>query len=258
MVRPGSILEIALADKLVYVHYVGRDSWLGDCVIVLPTKFDVRPTFTPEVFKTGYFAFYPARETVRLRLATVVGRLPPPPMPVRSRRNPGGRRAPWIVTAEDGSEHLRQVLSAEELLLPIQSIWNHAALLKQIASGYRPELDGAPGHGDPEPSDGDSQDSLTLSDLEHVSLEGSKSHFLYFAKRRDASVAAKVLRGRGFTCREKRAADDKSWLVLAREPESPPADDADLSEVVEAIATAHGGEYDGWEIALEDDDHPVH
>jgi len=258
MVRPGSILEIALGDKLVYVHYVGRDSRGVDGVIVLPTKFDGRPVFTPGMFTPGYFVLYPARETVRLGLATVVGKLPPPPMPTRFRRKPGGPRSPWIITAEDGSEYLRDVLSAEELLLPIEDIWNHALLLEEIEGGYRPELDGAPGQSDPELPEGNSQDDLPLNDVEGISLEGTKSHFLYFAKRRAAAAATTALRGRGFICQEERVPDDKSWLVRAREPESPPADDADLSEVVEAIATAHGGEYDGWEIALEDDDRPVH
>jgi hypothetical protein len=258
MVKPGSILEIAFGDKLVYVHYVGRNSWGGDGVIVLPTTFDVRPVFTPEMFVSGYFVLYMAKAAVHLGLATVVGKLPPPAMPTRFRRKPGGPSSPWIIMAEDGSEYLRQVLSEEELLLPIETIWNHALLLEEIESGYRPELDGAPGQNVPVPPEGSSQDALLLNDIEGISLEGTKSHFLYFAKRRDATAAATALRGRGFICQEERVPDDKSWLVRAREPESPPADDADLSEVVEAIATAHGGEYDGWEIALEDDDRPVH
>jgi hypothetical protein len=77
---------------------------------------------------------------------------------------------------------------------------------------------------------------------------------LYFAKRRDAAAATTALRGLGFICREERVPDDKSWLVRAREPESPSEDGTDPSEVVEEVAAAHDGEYDGWEIALEDDD----
>jgi hypothetical protein len=53
----------------------------------------------------------------------------------------GDRVTTWIIVDECG-EVLKRTLSDEDLLLPIESIWNHEYLIGRIKEGWRPEHEG--------------------------------------------------------------------------------------------------------------------
>jgi len=74
------------------------------------------------------------------------------------------------------------------------------------------------------------------------------SHYIYFASRAAACLAAGELRDNGFEVTERLGADAVNWLVLARHRITPSeADVASLRTLMEALANAHGGDYDGWD-----------
>jgi hypothetical protein len=49
----------------------------------------------------------------------------------------------WIVEGRSTGEVTKHVLSEEERLLPIAAIWNHEFLVQRVATGWRPEKEGA-------------------------------------------------------------------------------------------------------------------
>ena len=142
--RPGDVLELTTDKGRICVHYVGRHSEYGDGVIVCPTLHASRAPVNNDLFREGYFTFYPAAAAVGQSLANVIGNLPSPGLPKRFRR-PGARYdrtiTTWIV--EDGAgEVVKQRLSEEERRLPIAAIWNHEMLLHRVSEGWRPEIEG--------------------------------------------------------------------------------------------------------------------
>ncbi len=143
-VRPGAVLELSTDDGFIYIHYVGTHSEYGDAITVRPTSYADRVAPSSDLFREGYFIFYPARAAVTQGLAEVVGQLPSPGLPNRLRR-PGVRSGTkietWIIEDASG-ERVKSKLSEEERRLPIAVLWNHELLVQRVREGWRPEMEG--------------------------------------------------------------------------------------------------------------------
>jgi hypothetical protein len=73
-------------------------------------------------------------------------------------------------------------------------------------------------------------------------------HYFYFAKRTDADEAARRLRGRNWIVEPvSRGADQKNWLVQARQP-GPLKELDQVHAELDRLAKDLHGEYDGWEV----------
>jgi len=83
-------------------------------------------------------------------------------------------------------------------------------------------------------------------------------HYLYFPKKFIAERAAGRLRDAGFEVEVRKGADGVNWLALATG--SPLKDEGDMQRMrdqMEALAADLGGEYDGWEAAVDSVDRGV-
>ena len=100
-----------------------------------------------------------------------------------------------------------------------------------------------------------SEEELAVDELREAGADLSArrrvDHYLYFPTRMLADPAVEELRRLGFGAEVDLDEESHDWLVLATHeivvsvPEL-----ARLRERLEALAAAHGGEYDGWNIAV--------
>lgn len=96
-----------------------------------------------------------------------------------------------------------------------------------------------------------SLDAQVIEQLRQAGSDLARPHeiefFLYF-QTRDAAVAAeKELTGRGFSANIERAAKGPEWLLLFTRSMTPSESDlTSLRAELTALASRHGGQYDGW------------
>ena len=94
---------------------------------------------------------------------------------------------------------------------------------------------------------------------------GSPELYLCFSQEPNAEEAGEQLRSRGFSVEVRKGASGEDWLTLATK--ASPKTGVQMNELrhqVEALAAQFGGEYDGWEAAIDslpsqsvDDDHKL-
>jgi hypothetical protein len=98
-------------------------------------------------------------------------------------------------------------------------------------------------------------DQQTLRALRDAGADLTKptqvNFYLYFSDRVKADAAAAEATTRELPASVKRGADDSSWLCLVS-GRMVPTESAirQVSTRLQAVATTHGGEYDGWEAAV--------
>lgn len=115
--------------------------------------------------------------------------------------------------------------------------------------------DAAIGHSEREESDDALRDLLEEVQAEGVEVRRPTliRHFLYFKNRAAADRAAKRVAGLGFLrASVRRSPEDQEWLLLIDQRAVP--DVATISTAKRTLgeaATREGGEYDGWEVDVE-------
>lgn len=241
------MLEVPVGTRFAYLHYLGKHTHYGDAVLVGPKLQDTKVTVDAALFSGGYVTFYPVVAAVTQELVSIVGYLPPMPLPKRFRR-PGaivGRQVKtWIVDSDTG-DAIKSQLSEDDLRLPIASIWNHEYLIQRIAEGWDPLQEGRA-------VSKDGEVTAELAAVSHVDAPHSILHYIYLPSRETAAAVGKELRDRGFTTEERLGADGTNWLVLARHFAVP--SEAAMSSIrrsMEALVAKVGGEYDGWEVNVQ-------
>jgi hypothetical protein len=260
----GDICEIKTPAGLAYVQYTHEGRDMGQLVRVLPGLFSTRPTDFAELSqrKELYFAFYTLNYALRDHQAEVVSHQPVPewaqPYPLMrwcGARDPSGKAIAWKIFSASSpltvEEHQRTPLihnlSPEQHRLSIHQLWPHLVMVKELARGWTPER----------------AEELRLQDV----TEGEKrkatappenrasepmKHYLYFPKKPNAEEAGERLRSRGFSVEVRKGADGENWLALATK--APPKNGEQMDELrdeMEALAAQFGGEYDGWEAAID-------
>lgn len=79
-------------------------------------------------------------------------------------------------------------------------------------------------------------------------------HYLYVSNSEIASQVTTELRLRGFRTEDRLGADGENWLVLARHDAVPTEELIETTRMmIEALMDEVGGEYDGWEVEMEDE-----
>lgn len=257
----GDICEIKTPAGLVYIQYThdGRD--MGQMVRVLPGLFSTRPRDFAELTKQRelYFVFYTLNYALRDHEAEVVSNKPVPEwaqsyplMRWCGARDPSGKAIAWKIFSASSpltvEEHQRTPLiwklTAEQQRLSIHELWPHPVMVKQLARGWTPER----------------AEELQLQDVAEAEKQTPPEkrasepmkYYLYFPKKSNAEEASERLRSRGFSVEVRKAARGEDWLTLAtKAPPKTGEQMAELRDEMEALAAQFGGEYDGWEAAMD-------
>jgi hypothetical protein len=261
----GDICEIKTQKGLAYVQYThdGRD--MGQLVRVLPGLFSARPTDFVNLAtqRELYFIFYTLNYALRDGQAEVVSHQPVPesakPYPLmrwHGAEDKNGKPIAWkifdastplTVEAHQRTPFIRE-LTAEQEKLSVHELWPHPVMVRELERGWIPER----------------AEELRLQDVAQAAERKKKQpsmsepsekamrHFLYFPKKLNAEEAGERLRNRGFSVEVRKGADGENWLALATK--APPKTGEQMDELrdeMEALAAQFGGEYDGWEAAID-------
>ena len=257
----GDIVEISTPAGLSYVQYTHDAGTNGELVRVLPGLYENRPSefVTLACQKELYFVFYIMNYALRAGLAEVVSNQPvpqwakaPPMMRHPAAFDDFGRVTRWrIISAASQltpKELIRTPLLAEltpeQKKLSVREIWPHAAIVRELARGWTPER----------------AEELRLQDVAEAQkrtppetrASEPMKHYLYFPKKRSAEQAGEQLRNRGFSVEVREGAGGENWLALAMKVLPKTGEQMEeLRDEMEALAAQFGGEYDGWEAAID-------
>jgi Regulator of ribonuclease activity B len=264
--RIGDIVEIRTPSGLGYVQYThDANPKLGELVRVFPGLYDIRPTDFAVLAgqKELYFIFYIMNYALRAGWAEVVSNQPipqwakdSPMMRHAAAHDDFGRVIRWrlinaaspLTPEELIRTPLLTELTPEQKRLSIHVIWPHKAMVRELARGWTPER----------------AEELRLQDFVETAEQNANQvpgkrlsdepmkHYLYFSKKSNAEEAGDRLRSRGFSVEVSKSAAKENWLVLATiAPPKTGEQIDDLRDELESLATRFGGDYDGWEAAID-------
>ncbi|MGA9043134.1 MAG: ribonuclease E inhibitor RraB [Terriglobales bacterium] len=237
---------------------------MGQLVRVLPGLVSSRPSDFAELSqrKELYFAFYTLSYALRDQQTEVVSNQPVPkwaqPYPLMrwcGARDSNGRAIAWKIFGASSQltldEHQRTPLihnlTPEQQRLSIHQLWPHPVIVKELARGWTPSR----------------AEELRLQDVAEARKQNASGtpekrtaepmkHYLYFSKKLNAEEAGERLRIRGFSVEVRKGADGETWLALATKAPPRTVEQMDeLRDEMEALAAQFGGEYDGWEAAID-------
>lgn len=264
--RIGDIAEIETSAGLSYVQYVHDDRDMGQLVRVLPGLYSCRPkNLAPLAARRElYFIFYTLEYALRAQQATIVANaaLPnwttdEPVMRQSAGVAPDGKTMSWrIVPAMHPltTEFLRrtpivQELTEEQRKLSIRQLWPHPVMVKELARSWTPEK--AEAIQDEDRIKARAKRVAVKSPTPRAA-EGIR-HYLYFPDKVKAESASQWFRSQGFSVETKLGADGENWLTLVKHQYLENTDDMEkLREEMKALASKLNGEYDGWEVAIQD------
>jgi len=262
--RIGDIVEISTPAGLGYVQYTHDGGSNGELVRVLPGMYENRPSDLTALArqKELYFIFYIMNYALRAGLAHVVSNQPvpnwalaPPMMRHAAGFDEYGTTVRWriinaaskLTPAELIRAPLISELNPEQEKLSIREIWPHKVMVRELARGWTPARAEHLRHQD--------MAEAAVRSASQIPAVGPSEkpmrHYLYFRKKPNAEQAGKWLRDRGFSVEIRKAADGETWLALATKTPPKAAEDMDdLRHEMEGLAAQLGGEYDGWEVAV--------
>lgn len=229
--------EVRTRKGLAYVQHVLTNDFLGDLVRVIPGFFEETPS--PEV----------ADEPSRLLLAypLAAARKQDLVRPVFSAAVPEEYKTFPLMRGSgdwmwDGTRSWQEPRSGpDRRRLPFRAIVTHRALVAYIEAGLANEdLDD---EGNPtKPVDYPPAEEAGGGRLH----DEPGQHYLYFAQKKKAERAKKVIEGFGFTTTVRESADGEDWLLLV----AIKGTIEEEQDLLERIAEGNGGEYDGSEVAV--------
>jgi len=262
----GDVFEIFTPAGLAYIQYTHDGKGMGQLIRVLPGLFAVRPPDLAELARRRelYFIFYTLEYAIRANEVELVSHQPVPswaqPYPtMRWGSMPdfqSGKTLAWkCFRASDEltvENHLRtlvvRTLTPEQEKLSIHQLWPHPVMVRELARGWLPE----------KAEEFRLQDIAKAREWKENSPHKSASpadgmqHFLYFPRKKDAEAAAGELRSRGYSAKVSMGADEQSWLTRAAKDVLETGVEMDkVRDEMEFLATQFGGEYDGWETAID-------
>lgn len=256
--RIGDIYELKVPSGLAYVQYTHEGEDNGELVRVLPGIHSSRPDDFASLSeqKELYFIFCLLAHGLRRGEIEMVSNQPVPerarPFPTMRKaggRSREGRVLNWhighglrLYTVQEMQNALyTRELTPEQKKLSIAEIWPISTLAAEIEKGWMPERN--------EELEEIARKKAAAARAQAGPLEPKAKfidHYLYFRKKSNAQEAAQHLRNRGWFVEVKPGADDKSWLVLAKQPAPITEDIGDLRDELERLAEELNGEYDGW------------
>jgi Regulator of ribonuclease activity B len=264
--RIGDILEIKIPAGLRYIQYTHHVIDMGALVRVLPGLFGTRPTDFAHLAgqKELYFVFYTLDYAIRNKQVEIASRQPVPewarPYPLMrwrgDARDQNGKTIAWkIFKASDLltiETHQRtpviRTLTPEQEKLSVHELWPHPVMVRELTRGWTPEC--------AEELRLRARTEATKHKMGNISsnesTEKGMRHYIYFPQKMVAERSVERLRDRGFSVEVRKGADGMNWLVLVTM--FPPKSSEQMDELqneLEALAGELGGEYDGWEVAVD-------
>lgn len=264
--RIGDIVEIKTPAGLGYVQFTHEiNPKLGELVRVLPGLYERRPRDFVELAqqKESYFVFYFMNYSLRAGWAEVVS----------NQAVPQWANTPPIMRHAAAFDDFRRVvrwrfisaaskLTPEELIgaplvaeltpqqekLSIHQIWPHKAMIRELSRGWTPERAAELRLQDFMESTAQNEDQIPVKNLSDEPMK----YFLYFPKEANAKEVSERLQSRGFSVEVSKDAREENWLVLATKAPPRSGEEMDiLRDEMESLAKQFGGDYDGWEAAVD-------
>jgi hypothetical protein len=260
--RIGDIYELKTHSGLAYVQYTHEAEDGTQLIRVLPGVHSSRPCDMAMLSKQKelYFTFSILIHALRKKELSLVSNQPVPewakPFPIMRKvagRASGGKILGWhighglrLYTVQEMQQalHVRE-LTSEQKQLSIAAIWPVSTLAIEIEQGWTPER-------------AEELEEAARKRTEHAAQGKEKQqqearlidHYLYFSKRSNAKQVGQQLQARGWLVEIKMGADEKNWLVRAKQPAPIKEDIEDIRNYLEHLAKNFQGEYDGWGAAV--------
>jgi Regulator of ribonuclease activity B len=261
----GDICEIRTPNGLGYVQCTHETAGMGQLVRILPGLFEARPADFVSLSrqKELYFIFYTLNYALRAGQAEIVSHQPVPewarPYPLMrwpGARDESGKVLAWkIFKASDPltlethrhSPVIRS-LTAEQEKLSVHELWSHPVIVEELARGWTPER-----AEELRVKDVAAAERRKLSEGTKEMPEGERlRHYMYFPDKAAAEKAGQWFRVQKFSVEVRPGADGVSWLALVEQVPPENIDEVDkIRAEMEALTKKLGGQYDGWEIAVE-------
>jgi len=253
----GDLYEIKIGAELAYIQYTHSGAAFGDLIRVLPGKFSARPQDLASLArqKELYFIFTTLYHGLRKKELEFIGNFPIPEsaaqfptMRKEGARSREGKVVNWYIGPAqriNPVQELQQALPVRELApdqkkLSVFQRWPVSTRALEIAQGWLPERSEELEKAARKEHDKNQQNALNEG-LQFRFVD----HFLYFSKQGNAGQAAERLKSGGWSVEVRMGADQKNWLVLAKQP-APVEDIEQTREQLERLADEFHGEYDGW------------
>jgi len=250
----GDIVEISTAKGFAYAQYSHKHPTFGGLLRILPGFFAQRPNRFDELAaqRAMFVVFVPLQAMISRRIVTRVGfaQVPDreksfPLFKVAGARDQKTRRVvEWWLW--DGKREWRVgALEPGQEDLPTRGIWNDSLLVERLERGWSPrdEVVGELAHATGGP---DQIRPAPIVEQSHL------AHLLYFPSQEGARRAGQRLEKEGYSVEVRPAGDDTSWLTLAKQKLDSTQLPEQRREHLTSLASELGGEYDGWEIAVQE------
>lgn len=260
--RIGDICEIQTPVGRAYIQYTHDGGGMGELVRVLPGLFESRPSDFSELTRQRelYFIFYTLAYALRDKQAEIVSHQPVPDwakeyplMRWCGARDAGGKPITWKIfkasTPLTVEEHLRipiiYDLTPEQRKLSVHELWPHPVMVKELSRGWTPER-----------AEELRRQDFELPKTSTASITQQRvtpmKHYLYFPTKASAEAAGTRLRSEGVSVEIRKGAGGENWLALAAKAPPQIAEEMEgIRDQMEALAAQFGGEYDGWETAID-------
>ena len=264
-IRIGDVAEVKTPRGLAFIQYTHDAKDEGSLVRVLPGLHSSRPPDFKALVRERelYFIFYPLQYAVRTKQAEIVSNQPvpdwatiAPAMRHRAGTAPDGRTLTWrIVPALQPLtiEFLQQTpvireLTPEQRKLSVRELWGHNSMVEELTRGWTPERAELLEEQDREKARAERASQQQISQAPQHNMR----HYLYFPRKAEAESAGEQMQNRGFSVEIRKSADGENWLVLATGSTPNTGEEMGaLRDSMEALAAQFGGEYDGWEAAID-------
>ena len=257
----GDVMEVTTSKGLAYLQFTheGMNHYKGfQTMRQIDGFFKERPTDLVALadLPTIYHFRCLLKLFIKDKVFTKIGNAPVP----RKDREPPSFRSGWHDPANDGkivggwiskgSDDYRVVqFTPEQQKFSLDGMWTNPTIIDNLEIGWRPELDIS--------VTGNSHDPLKQVRDEYYKRIGFKPdeiklpktgtiHYFIFKSLAKAEAAKSDIEAQGLKVEEPQTADDKAWLIVARQQDVPD-DAASLDSKFEKIAKKFGGIYDGSE-----------
>jgi hypothetical protein len=259
----GNIYEIKVSSGLAYFQYTHEAEDGTQLIRVLPGIHSGRPNDFSALShqKELYFIFTVLSHALRKKEIELVSNQPVPEwakqfptMRKVAGRARGGKITGWLIghglrlytVQEIQQAQYSQDLTPEQKKLSIASIWAASTLGEKIERNWLPERSEEIEEADRQRAAEREAQAGKIEQPEARFID----HYLYFPKRHNAEQAANQLRAQGWIVELRMGADEKNWLVLAKQPAPIDESIGDIRDKLENLAEEMGGEYDGWGTAV--------
>ena len=144
--RPGDIGRMKVDDNSwAKLHFLGHHESLGPAVLIDPNLLNSNGDVKCGNLLKSYVAFFLFADFVKEGLVEIVDHLLPlQPVPLTTRGPQIIGNSPcksWIIFDSDGQRTVRDILTDDEIAIPVRMIISHDLLLDRLRTRWQPSDD---------------------------------------------------------------------------------------------------------------------